>query len=188
MENKEILVNGQVFAVHYLYSDTKNAIACVRSGVITIKLPRRWPHGAMAKIAENLEKRMIRRLLNPKPRMSPLPAAMTEDQKKWIILGALPRIAARVNELNSQYFGSCLGKIRIRSNLTNWGSCSPKNNISINFALLFLPQQLLDYVIIHELGHTKMRNHSERFWRIIESIIPDYRIRKKELGKYTLAN
>lgn len=186
--DKAISLNGQNFIIHYVDSDNKNAIAHIRKDIITIKLPRRWPHSERARIAESLEKRIVRRLLGTKPRICPVPAALSTEERNSVAHEALPKIIARIRELNSLYFNSQIGKIRIKSNLTNWGSCSAKNNISINFALLFLPQGLLDYVIVHELSHTKVRNHSARFWHAVRSILPEYKVRKKELRKYTLAN
>jgi len=61
-------------------------------------------------------------------------------------------------------------KVTIRNQKTRWGSCSHKNNISLNMKLVLLPDELVDYVILHELVHTKIQNHSNRFWG--------------ELGKY----
>ncbi len=85
-----------------------------------------------------------------------------------------------VREWN-QRFGSELGRISISRGLTIWGSCSPKNNISINLRLLFLDRKFLDYVVVHELSHTKVRSHSKRFWKTVAKYIPEYRSLRKEL-------
>ncbi len=95
----------------------------------------------------------------------------------------LPKIIAKVDEINNLYFHSEIGKVSLRQQSSRWGSCSPANNISINFSLLFLPQEILDYVIVHELAHTKMRNHSEKFWLLVEKIMPDFRERRRWLKK-----
>ncbi len=186
--DKTILIKGQNFNIQYLDSDNKNAVARIKENLITIKLPRRWPHKARLEAAENLEKRIIKKLAKPQKKIKAVPENLTEQEKRQFACNSLPTISARIDEFNSSYFNSHLGKIRIRSNLTNWGSCSTKNNISINFALLFLPQELLDYVIVHELAHTKVRNHSQRFWQIVGKILPDYKNRKKELRRYSLTN
>ena len=184
---KTILVNGENFTVRYFHTENKNAVARVREKTITIKLPLRWPQKERLKAADNLEKRIVRKLLNPRAKINPVPQ-ITEQQKKIVIKARLPDVVARINVFNSQYFNSQLGRVRIKRNLTNWGSCSPKNNININFALLFMPQKLMDYVIVHELAHTKVKNHSNRFWQIVEKILPDYKARKKEVRKYLLTN
>ena len=89
-------------------------------------------------------------------------------------------IDSYVREWN-QRFGSELGRISISRGLTIWGSCSPKNNISINLRLLFLDKKFLDYVVVHELSHTKVRSHSKRFWKTVAKYIPEYRLLRKEL-------
>lgn len=78
------------------------------------------------------------------------------------------------------------GKISIRNQKTLWGSCSGKNNISLNINLSFLKQELIDYVILHELTHIKNKNHSKKFWQDLENICPDSKILDKELKGFRL--
>ena len=185
---KEIEVKGQNYTVHYYLSENRNAIARIKENVISITLPRRWPEKERTNAAYNLEKRMIRKLVRPQTKINAIPDNLTDQQKIAFARNSLPTVIARVSELNAQHFNSKIGRIRIRKNLTNWGSCSSKNNISINFALLFLPQELMDYVIVHELAHTKERNHLHKFWQIVEKVLPNYKDRKKELRRYSLSN
>jgi predicted metal-dependent hydrolase len=69
----------------------------------------------------------------------------------------------------------------IRSQRTRWASCSPKGTISLNVRLMFLPQHLVRYVLLHELAHTQEMNHSRRYWAILESLEPNYLELDKEL-------
>ncbi len=62
-----------------------------------------------------------------------------------------------------------------------WGSCSPDNKIRINWRLIMAPPALLDYVIAHELCHVIHKNHSARFWKCLEKVMPDYKERRKLL-------
>lgn len=64
---------------------------------------------------------------------------------------------------------------------TRWGSCSSKNNINLSMYLVQLPIKLIDYVLVHELCHTREMNHSKEFWAQVETIIPDYKTSKREL-------
>jgi predicted metal-dependent hydrolase len=62
-------------------------------------------------------------------------------------------------------------KVSIRNQKTKWGSCSARNNISLNMNLVRLPTELTDYVILHELVHTRIKNHSSRFWAELDVCI-----------------
>lgn len=64
---------------------------------------------------------------------------------------------------------------------TQWGSCSREKKISLNIQMLFFPLELLDYVLIHELCHTKHMNHSQRFWNLVEKLEPNYKELRKSL-------
>ncbi len=75
------------------------------------------------------------------------------------------------------------GKIRISSARTRWGSCSPTGNLSFSWRLILTPIDVVDSVIIHELVHTVVHNHSKRFWKKVEKILPDYKQYNKWLRK-----
>ena len=184
-ELRTVEINGKTYSISYQYSSNKSARASLRLGCITIKIPKRWPIHEQKRAAETLEKRLIKRLLKPETRLNPTPM-MNYEEKSACISKQLPLVTTRIHDFNTRFFNSPLGQIRIKQNLSNWGSCSRKNNISINLTLLFLPSDLLDYVIIHELAHTKIRNHSPSFWKLVQAIIPDYKEKKRELRKYLL--
>jgi hypothetical protein len=81
----------------------------------------------------------------------------------------------------SEQTGSRPKGIRIKSLKSRWGSCNQDKVITLNVSLLKLSEELVEYVIIHELAHTKHLNHSKRFWNEVESILPDYKQRRKTL-------
>lgn len=72
-------------------------------------------------------------------------------------------------------------RVTVRSQRARWGSCSERNCVNLNQKLLFLPAALVEQVMLHELCHTRHHNHSERFWRLLQSLSPDCRSREAEL-------
>ncbi len=71
--------------------------------------------------------------------------------------------------------------VSITSAKTRWGSCSAKNALRYTFRLLYCPKEIIEYVVVHELAHTRHRNHSKLFWGEVERYCPDWRIRRKWL-------
>lgn len=86
-------------------------------------------------------------------------------------------------ERTSAYHGLRYHSVSIRSQKTRWGSCSARKNISLNRALLFLPPELVEYLLVHELCHTQHLNHSLRYWNLVERCDPDYARKERELSR-----
>ena len=68
-----------------------------------------------------------------------------------------------------------VNRVTIRNQRSRWGSCSRRGTISLNWRLIQMPDPIRDYVILHELAHTREHNHSQKFWRLVEELCPDYR-------------
>ncbi len=85
----------------------------------------------------------------------------------------------------AQRHGFSYNRVFVRNQKTRWGSCSGKNNISLNINLVRLPPELVDYTILHELVHTRVKNHGSGFWRQLEALLADARRLDRQLNEYT---
>jgi predicted metal-dependent hydrolase len=94
-------------------------------------------------------------------------------------------LATRLNYL-AQKHGFKYNRLFIRNQKTRWGTCSSKNNISLNMNLIRLPQELQDYVILHELVHIKHKNHSKKFWAQMDKLVGDGKKLRKRMRGYRL--
>lgn len=88
----------------------------------------------------------------------------------------------RLNYYN-KFYNFFYNKIFVKNHKAIWGSCSIRNNLNFNYRIIFLPQELADYIIVHELCHLKEMNHSMRFWMLVEKIFPDHKKIRKKLYK-----
>ena len=85
---------------------------------------------------------------------------------------ARKKLVSRLNELSGQH-GFSYNKVFMRNQKTRWGSCSGKNNISLNMKLVRLPYEMIDYVLLHELVHTRIKNHTNEFWTELNRLVGD---------------
>lgn len=93
------------------------------------------------------------------------------DLSRWYRSFARAHLTIRITELSAAH-RLPFNRLFIRSQRTKWGTCSTKGNISLNWRLVFAPKYVGDYVILHELLHTKVLNHSHRFWVLLKGICP----------------
>jgi len=98
---------------------------------------------------------------------------------------ALVLVESRVEFYNKEY-GFSFSRIYIKNQKTRWGSCSKKGNLNLNYKILFLPKDLQNYIIVHEMCHLKEFNHSQKFWAHVGKVLPNYLEIKKELRKHEL--
>ena len=102
-----------------------------------------------------------------------------------------PWIKGKGGELFRQkvdYWADRLGvtynRLTLRDTSTRWGSCSAKGNLSFSWKVFVMPERLVDYLIVHELSHRRYMNHSQQFWDMVETYIPERKKIKKEFEEY----
>ena len=88
----------------------------------------------------------------------------------------------------NQFYNYQFKRIAIKNTRRTWGSCSRKGNLNFSYQLLFLPRELADYVVVHELCHLAEHNHGRGFWGLVSLTQPDYQARRRELKKYLPRN
>ena len=106
--------------------------------------------------------------------------ALSPEQLRELAKQAAEVLPERVQHF-AKSMGVTVGRITIRSQKTRWGSCSAQGNLNFNCLLMLCPEEVRDYVVIHELCHRKHLNHSADFWAEVERYCPNYRIHRKWL-------
>jgi len=91
----------------------------------------------------------------------------------------------RIDHLARKH-GFSFNRVSIRNQKTRWGSCSVNNNISLNEKLARLPDRLIDFVLLHELVHTRVKNHGKDFWRELGKYVDDVEALRREFRQYRL--
>ena len=104
--------------------------------------------------------------------------------ERWYREQAKRKIEPMVAEL-SRLMGLRYNRVALKSQRTLWGSCSRKRNLNFNWRLIMTPEQVIEYVVIHELAHLKQMNHSPRFWQIVERHCPNWREHRKWLRDHS---
>ncbi len=93
---------------------------------------------------------------------------------------AIVLVKERLKYFN-QYYNLEYKNISVKNQKTRWGSCSSRKNLSFNYKIIFLPPELQDYLVVHELCHLKEMNHSKKFWNLVGEKILDYKKLSKSL-------
>lgn len=101
----------------------------------------------------------------------------------WYKKHARTYLAERL-EFFSRNYGFEMKRVRISSAHKRWGSCSAQGTLSFTWRLVKAPPEVIDYVVVHELCHLRELNHSRKFWALVESILPEYKISRMWLKQY----
>lgn len=192
IQGKDIFVAQASCLRHFLEADMKKNIGyrIIRSdrqtiaiqispeGEVLVRCPRRMREDAIRTFVAS-KSHWIETHLTIKNEAPKLPEFAPEE------LRALAQQAVKMIPERVAYFaplvGVPYGRITIRNQRSRWGSCSGKGNLNFNCLLILVPQEVMDYVVVHELCHRIEMNHSLKFWAEVERVLPDYRERQKWL-------
>lgn len=108
------------------------------------------------------------------------PAVQCDLLRNWLRRKAEIELLPRLED-TAKRCGFSYNRAMVRHQKTRWGSCSTKGTISLNMKLLFLPSELVEYIMLHELCHSVHMNHSQAFWALVGRHMPDYRVRDRAM-------
>ena len=166
------------------------SITVERDGTVTIRAPFFMSERRIREIIEERKdwiEKAQNKLASRAERLNSL-TPITKDEIDSLKAAAKPIIEEKVRHFADK-IGVEYGKITIRNQRTRYGSCNAKGNLNFNCLIMLMPNEIIDYVIVHELCHIKEMNHSRRFWNEVESVLPDYKERRKWLkqnGKFLI--
>ncbi len=140
---------------------------------VVVRAPLRMPRAEIRRLLEQKSAWIEKHLAEVRRQSDSAEPAFTGEQMRQLAEAArqdLPRRAARFAPL----VGVSCGRITIRAQKSRWGSCSTKGNLNFNCLLMLCPEEVRDYVVVHELCHRKEMNHSRRFWQELARVMPEY--------------
>lgn len=160
-QNNDIIkTNSKIYKLEIEYRNSQKNFSKISGSYITMKISNRHDE----KTRQKYISKQLRKLL-----------AKNHTQELY----------KKVHHLNSLYINRPINKISYKYTLSRWGACNKtKKEISLSTRLLLAPEEVLDYVIIHELAHLIEPNHSKRFWNIVKSIDPNFKQKKKWLNDH----
>ncbi len=160
-------------------------------GGVTVRIPLRGSITVARKLVADKQDWLMEKIRLQKQRKQVREAQEAESESKYTSeqrAGLERRYRQAAKEYfpkRADYYAQQIGvsyeRIRIAEQKTRWGSCSSKGTLSFNWKLMLAPPKVLDYVVVHELCHLKEMNHSPRFWKLVEDIMPDYKEYRKWL-------
>lgn len=159
------------------------AIEITPEGSVRVRAPLHVPLKEIQKIVAGKSAWIEAHLQKMAARKAAALPPFTVPEKDAFLQAAKRDLPFRVAEFATQ-MGVSYGRITLRCQKTRWGSCSSKGNLNFNYLLMCCPEEIRDYVVVHELCHLTEMNHSKRFWQAVAQVMPDYAKRRKWLKEH----
>ena len=154
-------------------------IAVHSDGDIVVSGPLRMSDAYAARAVES-HRRWIERMIEKQKKMT----AGLQLEKETVDRRAFLHDVTDLVRRRAGVMGVGVRKISVRKMRSRWGSCSKEGNITINLLLGHLPDELLEYVVVHELCHLVHHDHSKSFWDLLHAYLPDFKKSKRLLNGY----
>ena len=145
---------------------------------VVVRAPERLADREILRFLEERKGWLTKHLENARQQAAFPP--LTEEELRKLVAQAKHVFPERTAHFAS-LVGVTYGRITIRHQVSRWGSCSSQGNLNFNCLLMLCPEEVLDYVVVHELCHRKYMNHSTAFWKVVSEVLPDYQDRRKWL-------
>ena len=152
----------------------------IRAGRVIVRAPLMMSRAEIERFVASKADWINKHLEAAKQRQSVPVQPFTAAEIQQLADEALQDIPQRVHKYAAM-IGVTVDRITIRNQKTRWGSCSSKGNLNFNCLLMLCPENVRDYVVVHELCHRKELNHSPRFWNEVARVMPDYAQHRKWL-------
>nr|WP_294677922.1 SprT family zinc-dependent metalloprotease [uncultured Blautia sp.] len=169
-------MNQHPFTYRLIRSNRKTlAIQVSSCGQVTVRAPRTMSQETIHSFLTEKESWVLKHLSRAQSAPIPVTPPPISDFRRRNYMESARRIITRKAAFYASEMGVTYGRITIREQKTRWGSCSSNGNLNFNWRLIFAPEDVIDYVVVHELAHRKQMNHSPAFYRVVASVLPDYR-------------
>lgn len=146
------------------------ALQLLPDGTLLIRCPQKMPEQEALRFVKEKQDWIQKHMDRLPPPQPPLTQQQLYELARQAQTDLPPRLEKYAAALQVRF-----GKVTIRAQHSLWGSCSSKGNLSYNCLIMLMPEEVRDYIVVHELCHLLEFNHSKRFWALVESVIPNYR-------------
>ena len=180
---KEIVLNNQ--KIPYTFRKSRRGkymrLTIKTDASLVVSLPWRLSEETAMKFVLQKADWILKKVNYFRNNKSTLPPAVRKDYLQY------KKLAREIVEKKLAYFNEFynfkISRISIRNQKTRWGSCSKMGNLNFSYRIIYLPEKLCDYIIVHELCHIGEFNHSKKFWDLVQKTVSEHKKIRKEIRK-----
>ncbi len=173
-------VNGILYSIRNTARRRRVTISIRSDGSVVVSKSPRIAIAYVEKLVREkfdwIEEKVREQASRPKKLLAHCSAKDFKEHKEK----ARALVASRLAHFNT-FYKYTIGSVSIRNQKSRWGSCSTQGNVNFNYKIVFLPEALADYIIVHELCHLEEMNHGSRFWALVSQNIPEYKEMRRKM-------